>query len=155
MNCRTSLSPRLLTCISAGILLSVTTIAAHATSDCSGITGCQLKICAKEQALQKARDHGDITKILALQNSLVQIKDSCALTGQSDPAKYQGEYSDLKNEYQNDLEDALNDYRDDLADAKAESKPNKIRQAKEKYNQKVQQVTDEYQRKLKLLQPAT
>lgn len=153
MKRRIALSPRLLTCMMAGLLLSVTTIAAQAASSCIGLTGCERKICEKEAELEKAKEYGDVSKILGLQNSLVHIKDSCAQNPNLTSAEYQADLKELKDEYKDDLDDALDEYEDDLAEAKAaEGKADKVARAKEKYEQKVQKVTDEYQRKLQVMQ---
>ncbi|MBY8244241.1 DUF1090 domain-containing protein [Vibrio fluvialis] len=152
MKKKITLSPRILTCMMAGLLLSGTTIAAQSASSCSVLTGCERKICEKEFELEKAKEYGDVSKILGLQNSLVHVKDSCAQNPNLTSAEYQADLKELREEYKEDLDDALDEYEDDLAEAKAEGKADKVARAKEKYEQKVQKVTDEYQRKLQLMQ---
>jgi hypothetical protein len=146
------ISPRLLTCVVASVLLFGNTIVVQASTDCVVLTGCDSKICEKENELEKANEYGDITKILALKNSLVYIKNSCAQNPDISLDKYEGKLSELKEEYKEDLDDAFDEYEDDLAEAKSEGKPEKIQRAKEKYEQKVKKVTGEYENKLNLLQ---
>lgn len=144
--------PRLLTYMVAGLLLSGTTIAAQSVSSCSVLTGCERKTCEKEAELEKAKEYGDVSKILGLQNSLVHIKDSCAQNPNLTSAEYQADLKELREEYKEDLDEALDEYEDDLAEAKSEGKADKVERVKEKYEQKVQKATDEYQKKLQLMQ---
>ncbi len=152
MRATNKLNPKILTCLVAGFLLSGTTIAAQSTSSCVVLTGCERKICEKEAELAKAKEYGDVAKILGLQNSLVHVKDSCAQNPDLTSAEYQADLKELKDEYKEDLDDALDEYEDDLAEAKADGKPDKVARAKQKYELKVQQATDEYQRKLQSMQ---
>ncbi len=145
-------SPRLLTWLVAGTLLSGTTIAAHASSSCVGLSACDRSICEKESELEKAKEYGDVSKILGIQNSLVHLKNSCSQNPDIRREKYEEKLAELKAEYKEDLNDALDEYEDDLAEAKSDGKPEKIQRAKDKHEQKVRKATDEYESKLKLLQ---
>jgi len=151
MNKAQSVSPRLLTCIVTIVLLSGSTIAAHATSSL-GLIGCDRKICEKEYELKKAKQYGDVKKILGLQNSLVHIEDQCAQGSKLNREEYSDDLHELKSEYKDDLDDTFDEYRDDLKEAKSEGKSDKVRRAKEKYELKVERVTTEYNHKLELLQ---
>lgn len=152
MNRELNVSPRLLTCVLTGVLLFVNSIVAQASTDSVVLTGCDREISEKENELEKAKEYGDVTKILALQNSLVHIKNSCARNPDISLDKYEGKLSELEEEYKEDLDDAFDEYEDDLAEAKSEGKPEKIQRAKDKYDQKVKKVTDEYKSKLNILQ---
>ena len=55
MNKAMRLTPRLLTCLVAGLLVSGTTITAQAASSCIGLSGCDRKICEKEYELEKSK----------------------------------------------------------------------------------------------------
>ncbi len=153
MNKTLRMSPRLIICMMAGVSLYGTSIIAQASESCTDLTGCERKICEKENELGKAKEYGDVGKILGLQNSLVHLKDSCAQNPNISIEKYEGKVAELKDEYREDLDDALDEYEDDLADAKSEGKLEKIEIAKDKYEQKVQKITNEYESKLRLLEP--
>ncbi len=152
MNKTLRMSPRLIIGMMAGVLLSGTSITAKASAICADLTDCERKICEKENELGKAKEYGDVDKILGLQNSLVHLKDSCAQKPNISIEKYEGKVAELKDEYRDDLDDALDEYEDDLADAKSEGKLEKIERAKDKYEQKVQKITNEYESKLRLLE---
>ncbi|WP_157810331.1 DUF1090 family protein [Vibrio sp. HA2012] len=152
MNKVKKITPHFLTYLVTSILLSGSTLAAHATSSCAGLSGCNRNICEKEYELEKAKEYGDVGKILGLQNSLVHLKDSCAQNPGLAQEEYQEELEELNDEYKEDLDDALDEYEDDLAEAKSDGKTTKILRAKEKYDLKIQEITAEYERKLKQLQ---
>jgi len=151
MNKVNIVSPRWVTCIVAGMLVSSVTFAAHAASSCVGLDNCERKICEKNNELEKAKKYGDVSKVLGLQHSLTHLEDSCVEDPKLSLEKYKNDLQELKEEYQQDLDDALNEYEKDFSEAKSEAKSDKIRRAKEKYEHKVQQYTEEYERKLKQL----
>lgn len=101
-------------------LMSFSSVAAQ---ECSGLSGCEAKVCQIEKQIEFAKQHNNSNKEAGLQKALTEVKDHCTVGG-------------LKDDLQDDIDDVMDDlaeHQDDLAEAIQEQELDKV----EKYKQKI------------------
>jgi multidrug resistance efflux pump len=113
-------------------LLSALSFGALASSNCSGLAGCERKFCELEGQIEQARESGHTHRLAGLTKALRAARQSCTDEG-------------LRRELADDIrnsEGELADYRADLKAARAAGKQDKV----DKYQRKIREEQDELKR---------
>lgn len=108
-----------------GLLLSVFSSPALASSDCDELKGCERKFCAIEKQIGIAQENNNARREKGLRKALEEARESCTEKALGD---------DLINDIKKSEEDVL-EYQADLKDAEREGDAEKVL----KYRKKIEE----------------
>lgn len=109
--------------VAISVIAALMSFGSIAAQECSGLSGCEAKVCQIEKQIELAKQYNNSNKEAGLQKALTEVKDHCTVDGLKD---------DLQDEIK-DVKDDLAEHQDDLAEAMKDQKLDKV----EKYKQKI------------------
>ncbi|WP_186294850.1 DUF1090 domain-containing protein [Vibrio algivorus] len=109
--------------VAMSVFAALMSFGSVAAQECSGLSGCEAKVCQIEKQIELAKQHNNSNKEAGLQKALAEVKDHCTVDG-------------LKDDLQDDIDNVMDDlaeHQDDLAEAIQDEELDKV----EKYKQKI------------------
>lgn len=113
-----------------GLLLSVFSFPALASSDCDELKGCERKFCAIEKQIGIAQENNNARREKGLRKALEEARESCTEQALGD---------DLINDIKKSEEDVL-EYQADLKDAEREGDAEKVLKYRKKIEEEKREI---------------
>lgn len=126
-----------------GLVLGVysTSILAYDLADCSGLQGCERRVCEKKNDLAQAQQNHDAIKVHQLQNSLLYIESLCGIPN----AVYGNELKQATARYEQALHNALAQYLKLMQNPNMSKQPEAMKRGKYQYDHAIAAANRKFQ----------